>query len=334
MGKDGGRRAAWDLFSERQVHMRTGEESRYVVLSRPLQIGVAAGFLAVVALLAIASYTAIAKHVALATQERALQEELALRAAQADQAAGEMAALRQQREAAERENERLSAALDRAEAERMEAVSVSSEAGAKAAELEAALVATTQERRKLAAELAGMATSGAASGPGPVSGSGELEDLRAEATGLRAELARVNREAVALRRTASEARQALRDLQGGDEIPALSQAPSEGPGAAPPWQLATTPAGDAVRRLQQDLADAQATVATLSADLEALKGAGPATDAAAELAALEQQLERAHEQAEQLVRLAARQPEEVDASPDAAAPAADLAPLPSPPAPR
>jgi len=71
----------------------------------------------------------------------------------------------------------------------------------------------------------------------------------------------------------------------------------------------------------------------LSADLEALKGAGTgaglATDAAAELATLEEQLGSAHRRAAQLgVSLAASQPEEIDDVPT------DAAPLPSPPAPR
>ena len=350
MAKDGsGRRSPWDLFAERQVHMRTGDESRYVVLSRPLQIGVAAGFLAILAVLGVASYNAIASHLERVAQQRALVEQEASSAAQADRAARELASLRQQSEAAEREIERLTAALDQAQAERMEAITASSEAGATAAELEGALVATTQERRRLAAELEAMRASGASrSGPGSAPGSADVQDLLAEVTGLRAELERVNREALALRRTATETRQALRALQGGGEFQeTLPQGPQPDASGTPPWQLALTaaPAGDEVRRLQQDLADAQATVASLSAGLEALKGAGtgagPATDAAAELATLEEQLGNAHRRVEQLgVSLAGRQPEAAgDAPPDAPADAAadapaDIGPLPSPPAPR
>ena len=63
MGNDGTRRRSpWDLFAERQVHMRSGNESRYVVLSRPLQIGVAVALLAILGLFATASYNAIGKH--------------------------------------------------------------------------------------------------------------------------------------------------------------------------------------------------------------------------------------------------------------------------------
>ena len=314
MGNDGsGRRSPWDLFAERQVHMRSGNESRYLVLSRPLQIGVAAGFLAILGLLATASYNAIAKHLELAAQQRALAEQQAAAAAQADRSAGELTALRQQNEAARREIEQLTAALDQAQAERMEAVTASSAAGATAAELEGALVATTQESQRLAAELAETRASGdSRPGPGPAPGSADTQDLLAEVTGLRAELERVNREAAALRRTATQARQALAAFQGGGEISALPQGPARTQAATPPRQLALTaaPASDAVRRLQQDLADAQATVATLSTDLEALKGtgAGVATDAAAELVTLEEQIGSAHRRAAQLGASLARQP--------------------------
>jgi hypothetical protein len=348
MGNDGSeRRSPWDLFAERQVHMRSGDESRYIVLSRPLQIGVAAGLLAVLALLAIASYHAISKHLETVAQQQALAEQEASSAAQAERSAGELATLRQQSAAAEREIERLSAALDQAQAERMEAITASSEAGAKAAELEGAFVATLQESRRLAAELEAMPDPGDSR---PAPGSNESEALLAEITGLRAELERVNRETLALRRAANEARQALRALQG-NEGPqrALPQTPPDAPGAAPPWLARTAPAGDEVRELREDLADAQATVATLSADLEALKGAGTgaglASDAAAELATLEAQLGSAHRRVEQLgASLTARQPDaagDAPPAPPAAAPAdtpvnapADIAPLPSPPAPR
>jgi colicin import membrane protein len=324
MGNDGtSRRSPWDLFAERQVHMRSGQESRYVVLSRSLQIGVTLGVLAILAVLALASYHAIAKHVALVAKERTL-EELAARAAQTERAARELAPLRQQNEEAEREIERLRAALDQAQAERTAALAASSEAGAKAAELEAALATTLQERRKLATDVETARASGEAR---PAPESRQAQALLAEITGLRAELERVDRETAALRRTAAQARQALRDAQGGGE--ATPQAP---PGPQPPLRLALAAApATEVRQLQQDLAGAQASLAALSADLEAAKGAAPgddtATDAAAGLATLKQQLSTAHRRAEQLgLTLASEQAEQAE-------PAAP-APLPSPPAPR
>jgi colicin import membrane protein len=324
MGNDGtGRRSPRDLFAERQVHMRSGQESRYVVLSRSLQMGVTLGVLAILALLAIASYHAIAKHVALVAKERTL-EEVAARAAQAEQAARELAPLRQQSEEAEREIEKLRAALAQAQAERTAALAASSQAGAKAAELEAALATTLQVRRKPATD---RETSRAPGEARPAPESRQTQALLAEITGLRAELQRVDRETEALRRSAARAQQALRDAQGGGE--ATPQASS---GPQPPLRLAVAaaPATDEVRQLQQDLTGAQASLAALSADLEAAKGAAPgartATDAAS-LATLKQQLSTAHRRVEQLgITLASEQAQQAE-------PAAP-APLPSPPAPR
>jgi hypothetical protein len=338
MDHDGtGRRAAWDLFAERHVHMRSGGESRYVVLSRPLQIGVSAAVLAFLALLGVASYNAIAKHLALLAQERVVTEERALRAVQEHEAAQETASLRLRSEAAEREVDRLNAALEQAQAERAAAITASTQAASKAAELQAALAATMQESRKLAAELAATGAGGDAR-PDSGSNAASREQLLAEITGLRAELERVNREALALRRSATEARQALRALQGG-EIQVLSQAgPGRAPGqpdpsgtAGPSRPEADAPAADEVRRLQRYLAEARASIASLSADLEALKGsgAGPASDAAVELATLEEQLGAAQQRALQLGLSLAAPPTEQRS--DAAPPAA---PLPSPPAPR
>ncbi len=310
MANDGtGRRFARDLFAERQVHLRSGDESRYLVLTRSLQIGVTVGVLAIPALHGLASYNAIAKHLALVAQERVLADEVARRVAQEAQAAAELATLRQRSEAAEGEILRLSAALDQAEAGRAAAIAASTEAGSRAAELQAALAATMQESRRRAED---DARADPASPPGT-----REQELLAEITGLRAELERVNREALTLRRSATAARQALRDLRGGAE---QAQAQADEPGAA-------APAADEVRRLQRYLADARSTIATLSADLEAPKGsgAGPATDAAVELATREEQLGAAQQRALQLGRsLAAPPANEVG----------DPTPLPSPPAPR
>jgi chromosome segregation ATPase len=345
MGNDNTGQGSWDLFAERQVHIRDGRKSRYVVLSRSLQIGVAAACLTILALLGIAAYQAIGKQVQLVAQQRTL-EDLAALAAQADQSARELATLRQRSDAAQGEIERLTSALEQAQAERTAAVTASTEAGARAAELEAALAATTEERRKLASELvAARATGDLASAPR----STEMQALLAEVTGLRAELDRVHREAESLRRSAAQARQALRDLQSSSAGQTLSsqglpepraEAPpgvrSDGSAVSPPLRLAlaATPTTNEVRRLQQDLAGAQATIAALSADLEAVKGAGTnaavALDAVADLATLEEQLDAAQLRAEQLgANLAAQQSEAV-----AGEVPADRPPLPPPPAPR
>ena len=61
-----------DLFAERQVYLRSGLTSRYVVLSRPLQIGVTIALGLIIAWVVYASYSAIAARFELAGQSREL----------------------------------------------------------------------------------------------------------------------------------------------------------------------------------------------------------------------------------------------------------------------
>lgn len=61
-----------DLFAERQVYLRSGLTSRYVVLSRSLQIGATLAMVLVLAWLAFASYSAVSKHLEAAEQDREL----------------------------------------------------------------------------------------------------------------------------------------------------------------------------------------------------------------------------------------------------------------------
>jgi DNA repair exonuclease SbcCD ATPase subunit len=75
------------LFAERQVYLRSGLTSRYVVVSRPLQIAVTIGVGLVVAGLAFASYSSVVSHLAAAE----LLRELAL----AEARIGELGAARQ-----------------------------------------------------------------------------------------------------------------------------------------------------------------------------------------------------------------------------------------------
>ena len=267
MGNDGsGRRSPWDLFAERQVHMRSGNESRYVVLSRPLQIGVAAGFLAILGAArdrilqrdrqAPRAGGAAARTGGAAGRERGAGRPVGGRAGGAAAAATKPP---------EREIEQLTAALDQAQAERMEAVTASSAAGANAAELEGALVATTQESQ----QARGRARRDARvrrcpAGPRVRAGicghAGPARRGHRPAGGARAGEPRGRSAAPhgdpgtagagRARRAAARSRRCRRHRRG-------HQA------ATPPRQLALTaaPASDAVRRLQQDLADAQATVA-------------------------------------------------------------------------
>ena len=75
-----------DLFAERQVYLRSGLTSRYVVLSRPIQIAVTIGAGLVVAGLAFASYSSVVNHLEAAE----LRRELAL----AEARLGELGAAR------------------------------------------------------------------------------------------------------------------------------------------------------------------------------------------------------------------------------------------------
>lgn len=305
MRDDGTRRRSrlLDLFAERQVYIRSGLHSEYVVLSRALQIGVAIGCIAVVALLAIASYHAIANRFEVAAQQRALAD-LQATARAADQSAEELAQLRAKSDAAQAEVERLTATLERAEAERRAALSAAAEAGAKIAEtsaalaqaetalrttrsgaatriqeLEAALAAATNESRRLATELQEIRASG---GVQTVTLSRRVQAALAEATDLRAELDRANLE--------------IERLTG-----RVAQTRPDAPRAGEPAGVAAGPIAEQLARLKEDLADARATIAALTADLEAAKG-GP--------------------------------PDAAGVATVAADPAVDAAPLPPPPAPR
>jgi hypothetical protein len=59
-----------DLFAERQVYVRAGMTSRYVTISRALQIWATLGVAVLVAWLGLASYTAVAKHLEAVAQGR------------------------------------------------------------------------------------------------------------------------------------------------------------------------------------------------------------------------------------------------------------------------
>jgi chromosome segregation ATPase len=76
-----------DLFAERQVYLRSGLTSRYVVLSRPLQIAVTIGVGLIVAGLVFAAYSSVVSHL----EAAALRRELALMEARI----GELSAARQ-----------------------------------------------------------------------------------------------------------------------------------------------------------------------------------------------------------------------------------------------
>ena len=151
-----------DLFAERQVYLRSGLTSRYVVLSRPLQIGVAIGMGLVIAWLAVASYSSIAKRFEVAGQNRELarleEANKSLRAAaEAAQATGEL------RGQAARVPE-LTASLSAAEAGRERAESLTKAAVDEANELRRQLALAQDRLRELST--AGQATGASRRGRG------------------------------------------------------------------------------------------------------------------------------------------------------------------------
>ena len=70
-----------DWFAERQVYLRSGLTSRYVVLSRPLQVAVTIGIGLIAAGLAFASYSSVVSHL----EAGELRRELALAEARLDE---------------------------------------------------------------------------------------------------------------------------------------------------------------------------------------------------------------------------------------------------------
>jgi chromosome segregation ATPase len=101
------------LFAERHVYLRSGSDSRYVVLSRLLQVGVVIGLVLIVGGLAFTGYAAITNHLETVEQGRELARlESANEQLRADaEAAREDAAAQDQANA---EVQRLRAALEEA----------------------------------------------------------------------------------------------------------------------------------------------------------------------------------------------------------------------------
>lgn len=292
------------LFAERQLYMRSGMESRYVTLSRPLQVGVALGMVAVVAWLAIASYGAVAKHLEAAEQSRELARlegmTQSLTAKSQTEAVGLGAG------PAESQVE-LQAALDLANADLARAEEIAGATAAEADEvrrelalaeermgrLEGELETATTERDSLAAKVAA-AASGDPAAPDAI---GELrteleetarrvEELSAARTEVEGELevalAEIDRlegalgEAEQAGRESPEIQQALADAEGENtrlrqELEALERERADLAGRLEAGAAATPAAGDAqqIARLRDDLAEANSRIAELDSSREA-----------------------------------------------------------------
>jgi DNA repair exonuclease SbcCD ATPase subunit len=138
-----------DLFAERQVYLRSGLTSRYVVLSRPLQIGVTIAMGLIIAWLAYASYSAIAKQFELAGQSRELARlEGVNKSLQV--AAGDAQSAEELRSQAARVPE-LSSALSAAQAARERAENLTKTASAQADQLRQELALAQARIDKLTA---------------------------------------------------------------------------------------------------------------------------------------------------------------------------------------
>jgi DNA repair exonuclease SbcCD ATPase subunit len=347
--------ALHDLFAERQVYLRSGPNSHYVVLSRPLQIGVTIGLILIVAWLALASYSSVAKRFEAARLEDVNQSLRA--AAEAAQPTEEM-------RAAAKRVPQLTAALAAAEAERDRAKSSADAAAAAADALRQKLALAEDRVRELTAgpgHAGGgqVSTSGAASGQADTAPAAEVDRLHgelasandridrltadqsklqaqldasgADATRLREQLDAAKQEAQTLRQTAETAQTKVAGLE--TQLAALqAPAPSSTAGQLAEVKAADTAAAEEVAQLKEDLAGAKATIATLSTDLEAAKsdlgaarqpqppavsGAESGSAGEAEVANLHEQLAAANQRISELEQTLA-----------------NLAPLPPPPAPR
>ncbi len=139
-----------DLFAERQVYVRAGMTSRYVTISRALQIWATLGVAMLVAWLGLASYAAVAKHLEAVAQGRevarleavtkALQAKI--EAAQADRSAPAVAPASD-----------LAVKLAEAKAARDRALTLAKASAAESAELRRELALAEDQRRELTVDL-------------------------------------------------------------------------------------------------------------------------------------------------------------------------------------
>ena len=141
-----------ELFAARQVYVRSGPISHYVVLPRSLQIAVAIGLGVVLLWLALASYAAIAKHLETLAQARELARlESVTRTLRTtvEEARGSSAAARRTVAVAE-----VAAELSDARAARERARTLAEAAAGEAGELRQELALAHDQIRELKCDLA------------------------------------------------------------------------------------------------------------------------------------------------------------------------------------
>ena len=297
--------ASGALFAERHVYMRSGAESRYVVLTRPLQIGVVIGGALILAALAFAGGSAIVSRLAAIEQRREIARlEMVvqtLRTAAADQdaaAAGLRAGPDPQGQV-----ERAGAAA------RQSAAAVEDEGRA----------GTLAETARRDQPLSERAREGATSTP-----AGAGEQASRHAPQLERRLAHA-REALARLTAQLAAAETAAVAAAGQQVGVQpAQAGFDADAAGSLAQLKANDRDGQLQQLRSQLASAAATSASLGEDLAAAQreasaraGATFGPDDASEIARLRAQLRRANERIDLL---------EARADPEA--------PAPAPPAPR
>lgn len=296
-----------NLFAERQVYLRSGPASRYVVISRPLQIGVTLGLLLVLGWLAFASYSSVARHLEAVEQSREIArlegvnkslrtvaetagdaEEARVAAEQVPQLQAELAEARAARVRAE---QLAAASADEAEEMRRELGLVEQrlqEATARLAEAEA-------ERETMNQQL-------------EAAGAGAAEEAPVEAADLRQELEAAAQQIEQLSTERAELQERLEEVQAstagsGDRVAELTQQLE----AAQAQIEQLEPAREDALELEQQLAGAQDRIEELDRTVAELRDArqeletrlgeaelaAQTAEAPEEVAALRQQLEAA-----------------------------------------
>jgi hypothetical protein len=156
-------------FAERHVYLRSGSESRYVVLSRSLQVGVTIALALLLAGLLAAGYGAIASHLAALEQQREIARLESLvqsaQAAAATRGAVAGTASRVDQPAMQAQIEAISG-IEQSDA--AQGPAAGSKQGARTAEVEQHLAHAGEQTARLAAQLAAAETTAAALAGGSV----------------------------------------------------------------------------------------------------------------------------------------------------------------------
>jgi chromosome segregation ATPase len=273
-----------DLFAERQVYLRSGLTSRYVVLSRSLQIGVTIAMGLIIAGLAYASYSAITKHFELAGQSRELARledaNQSLRAAA--KAAPSTADLRAQ---AARVPE-LTSALSAAEAARKRAEDLSKSATAQVDQLRQQLAAAQDRIHQLTASSPPSGQTAGADGA-TATGASEASDRLAKAQ------AQIEKLSQALDQQRAEGKTLSAQLADARSSAEQRIAEATKRAEASDAEVAGLRADlDAARKdaaaLRQSAQTAEANLADLRAEVTSLRAQASAGGAAQDLAAAKQ----------------------------------------------